>query len=229
MVNFYRRFLPGIAHVLAPLTSATKGKGRLTWTPEMTPFFQNAKSSLATAVPLKHPDPTAPFFLATDASNSHVGPVLQQKTTGSWKPHSFFSKKQITPGRFPFRQTFQIFPRRSSFQTFHRPQTPFGRHQQTIHPFPLAPAKASFLSFRIQCILSASTRPQKCGSGCPFPPHHFPNLRGSHSHTFPSSFALVLHRHGHCPADRSLHPCPPKFPISPHHLSPHRQIPFPSR
>ena len=26
MVNFYRRFLPGIAHVLAPLTSATKGK-----------------------------------------------------------------------------------------------------------------------------------------------------------------------------------------------------------
>jgi cleavage and polyadenylation specificity factor subunit 1 len=93
MVNFYRRFLPGIAHVLAPLTSATKGKGRLTWTPEMTLSFQNAKSSLATAVPLKHPDPTAPLSLATDASNSHVGAVLQQKTNGSWQPLSFFSKK----------------------------------------------------------------------------------------------------------------------------------------
>ncbi len=33
MVNLYRCFLPGNAHVLAPLTSATKGKGCLTWTP----------------------------------------------------------------------------------------------------------------------------------------------------------------------------------------------------
>jgi hypothetical protein len=93
MVNFYRRFLPGIAHVLAPLASATKGKGRLTWTPEMTLSFQNAKSSLATAVPLKDTDPTAPLSLATDASNSHVGAILQQKTNGSWQPLSFFSKK----------------------------------------------------------------------------------------------------------------------------------------
>jgi hypothetical protein len=48
----------------------------------MTLSFQNAKSSLATAVPLKHPDPTAPLSLATDASNSHVGAVLQQKSNG---------------------------------------------------------------------------------------------------------------------------------------------------
>jgi hypothetical protein len=45
------------------------------------------------ALPLKHPDPTAPLSLATDASNSHVGAVLQQKTNGSWQPLSFFSKK----------------------------------------------------------------------------------------------------------------------------------------
>jgi hypothetical protein len=47
--------------------------------------------------------------------------------------------------------------------------------------------------------------------------------------SIPSSFALVLHRYGHCPTNRSLHPCPPKIPIPQHHLHPHRQIPFPSR
>jgi hypothetical protein len=32
MINFYRRFLPGIARILRPLTDATSGKGRLSWT-----------------------------------------------------------------------------------------------------------------------------------------------------------------------------------------------------
>jgi hypothetical protein len=35
MLNFYRRFLPGIAQVLKPLTSATSGTGNLSWTPAM--------------------------------------------------------------------------------------------------------------------------------------------------------------------------------------------------
>jgi RNase H-like domain found in reverse transcriptase/Reverse transcriptase (RNA-dependent DNA polymerase)/Integrase zinc binding domain/Integrase core domain len=93
MINFYRRFLPGIAQILKPLTNATSGKGRLSWTPEMTLSFQTAKSILASAVPLHFPNPSAHLSLATDASNSHVGAVLQQKTNGSWQPLSFFSKK----------------------------------------------------------------------------------------------------------------------------------------
>ncbi len=102
MVNFYCHFLPGIAHVLAPLTSATKGKGRLTWTPEVTLSFQTAKSSLASAVPFKHPDPSAPLSLATDASDSQVGAILHQKFLGSWKPLAFFSKKlKLSPCTIP--------------------------------------------------------------------------------------------------------------------------------
>jgi hypothetical protein len=93
MINFYRRFLPGIAQILKPLTDATSTKGRLSWTPEMTHSFHTAKSSLSSAIPLHFPNPSAPLSLATDASNSHIGAVLQQKVNGSWQPLSFFSKK----------------------------------------------------------------------------------------------------------------------------------------
>jgi hypothetical protein len=97
MINFCRRFLPGIARILKTLTDATSTKGRLSWTPEMTLSFQTAKSSFSSAIPLHFPNPSAPISLATDASNTHVGAVLQQKVNGSWQPLSFFSKKLSPP------------------------------------------------------------------------------------------------------------------------------------
>jgi hypothetical protein len=72
MINFYRRFLPGIARILKPLTDATSIKGRLSWTPAMTLSFQTAKSSLSSAIPLHFPNPSAPNSLATYASNTHI-------------------------------------------------------------------------------------------------------------------------------------------------------------
>ena len=71
MVNFYRRFLPGIARTLQLLTDA-------------------AKAALAAAVPLPHPAPNAVLSLATDASDTHVGGVLQQLTGGRWQPLAFY-------------------------------------------------------------------------------------------------------------------------------------------
>ena len=93
MLNFYRPFLPGIARVLKPLTDATKGTGTLSWTPVMQTSFLASKSLLASAVPLHHPSPTAVLSLATDASDSHVGAVLQQRSSSSWQPLAFYSHK----------------------------------------------------------------------------------------------------------------------------------------
>jgi hypothetical protein len=93
MLNFYRRFLPGIAHVLRPLTDASSNSFPFAWTPQMEISFQTAKSILANAVPLSHPAPNATLSLATDASDSHVGAVLQQRARGSWQPLAFFSHK----------------------------------------------------------------------------------------------------------------------------------------
>ena len=50
MVNFYRRFLPGIARMLQPLTDALKGTLKtLEWLPAAA--FGAAKATLAAAVP----------------------------------------------------------------------------------------------------------------------------------------------------------------------------------
>ena len=97
MMNFYHRFLPGIAKRLAPLTEATKGKSKkLNWTAECQAAFQDAKSALASAVMLHHPDPQAATKLSVDASDSAIGAELSQFHQGIWRPIAFFSRK-LTP------------------------------------------------------------------------------------------------------------------------------------
>jgi hypothetical protein len=87
MANFHRRFLPGIARTLAPLTGALKGgrKGpaAVEWSTAMQTAFQAAKEALYQASTLVHPDSTADLSLMVDASETHVGAVLQQRERGS--------------------------------------------------------------------------------------------------------------------------------------------------
>jgi hypothetical protein len=91
MVNFYRRFLPKCAQVLRPLTDLLKGGAKtLEWTASAQEAFQAAKRILAAVVPLQHPAPTAELSLATDASDTHIGGVMQQKSGDHWQPLGFF-------------------------------------------------------------------------------------------------------------------------------------------
>jgi hypothetical protein len=79
MMNFYSHFLPGMAGTLCPLTAALSGNPKsLPWTPDMVAAFAAAKAALVATVPLAHPLPGAVLALATDASDTHVGAVLQQ-------------------------------------------------------------------------------------------------------------------------------------------------------
>jgi RNase H-like domain found in reverse transcriptase/Reverse transcriptase (RNA-dependent DNA polymerase) len=94
LINFYRRFLPGIAATLLPLTDALRGLPQhLTVTAEMTAAVAAAKDALAAATGLAHPLPHAQLALVTDVSDSHVGGVLQQWEGAAWRPLSFFSQK----------------------------------------------------------------------------------------------------------------------------------------
>ncbi len=96
MVNFYRCFLPKCAQILKPLTDLLKGGAKtLEWTVAAQEAFQNEKSLLAAAVPLQHPAPNAELSLATDASDTHIGGVMQQKST-TW----FFLKLTDTESRY---------------------------------------------------------------------------------------------------------------------------------
>jgi hypothetical protein len=94
MMNFYRRFLPGVAGILRPLTAALSGNPKvLPWTPAMETAFAATKAALVADVPLAHPLPGAVLALAPDASHTHIGAVLQQQVGQHWQLLGFFSKK----------------------------------------------------------------------------------------------------------------------------------------
>jgi cleavage and polyadenylation specificity factor subunit 1 len=99
LVNFYRRFLPGVAVTLRPLTDALKGNrvanDKLAWSPEMEASFRGAKAALSRARWLGHPDPAAQLALYVDTSASHIGAALHQRSGGhgAWRPLGFFSRK----------------------------------------------------------------------------------------------------------------------------------------
>ncbi len=72
---------------LKPLTGLLKGGAKtLEWTVSA---FQNAKRLLAAVVPLQHPAPNAELSLATDALDTHIGGVMQQKSGDHWQPLGF--------------------------------------------------------------------------------------------------------------------------------------------
>jgi hypothetical protein len=95
LINFYQWFIPAAAKILLPLTSALKGgkKARLDWSQQMEDAFVAAKAALCEVVSLAQPDLTAAVSLACDASDTHVGAVLQQWSSKGWQLPSFYSKK----------------------------------------------------------------------------------------------------------------------------------------
>ena len=100
MVNYYRRFLPGLAKVLVPLHAAVGAAGKakaIQWTGDCETAFQATKAALAHANLLHHPDPAAQTALTVDASDTAVGAELSQLQGSVWVPLAFFSKKLLPP------------------------------------------------------------------------------------------------------------------------------------
>ena len=94
-INFFHRFLPGIAATLAPLHELTAAaptqKSSLSWSDANNDAFVASKSALCRAVKLVHSDPDAALSLTTDASLTAVGAVLSHSSSN--EPIAFFSKK----------------------------------------------------------------------------------------------------------------------------------------
>ncbi|CAG4937253.1 unnamed protein product [Parnassius apollo] len=98
VLNFYRRFVPNAARVQAPLNCLLSGMSLkattpINWTTELEKSFEESKESIVKATLLAHPDPRARLAIVTDASDSAIGAVLQQKSGAEWIPLGFFSKK----------------------------------------------------------------------------------------------------------------------------------------
>ena len=102
MLNFYHWFIPHAAQTLQPLHQALTGKPRpktLCWSDDMDKGFVSAKEALANATMLHHPVQGAPTALTTDASDTALGAVLEQKIGTVWKPLAFFSRQLRKPER----------------------------------------------------------------------------------------------------------------------------------
>jgi hypothetical protein len=67
----------------------------LSWSDTFAAAFGAAKAALISATALAHPLPGAVISLAADASDTHIGGVLQQLSSGSWQPLAFFQQKVV--------------------------------------------------------------------------------------------------------------------------------------
>lgn len=100
LVNFYHRFIPNCAKILAPINSMLSTKNNriketdaLNWNETSEMAFNKIKEILSEKTLLCYPKYNAPTNIAVDASDNAVGAVLQQLINGTWCPISFFSKK----------------------------------------------------------------------------------------------------------------------------------------
>ena len=97
LINYYHRFIPQVAGMLAPLHQQASGKGKsITWSDDCQKAFYKVKEALSQVTLLHHPRPDAPTSLTVDASNTALGAQLKQRQGKNWQPIAFFSLKLST-------------------------------------------------------------------------------------------------------------------------------------
>ena len=141
MVNYYHRFLPGLAGKLAPLYQALSDKPKsLEWGSQQEDSFRLAKQSLVEATELAFPVPGATLTLTTDASEVAIGAVLEQVVNGIPQPLAFYSRK-LKPAETKYstfdRELLAIFLSVRHFRHFLEGAQfkIFTDHQPLVHAF----------------------------------------------------------------------------------------------
>ena len=98
LINYYHKFVPKMAEITAPLNEISGGPKKtnrtiLRLTETQVQSFERTKFALAEAATLEYEDHGKPLILSSDASDTHVGAVLEQeKEEGKMVPLAFFSK-----------------------------------------------------------------------------------------------------------------------------------------
>lgn len=127
MVNYYHRFIPNLAKMIAPihihLAYLVKNKRKISfsWPESCESAFQSIKIALSSATLLTFPIENTLYNITTDASNVAVGAVLQQFNKGTWEPIGFYSKK-LTPAETKYsafdRELLAIYQAIKHFRYF---------------------------------------------------------------------------------------------------------------
>uniref|UniRef100_A0A8C5QDJ5 Gypsy retrotransposon integrase-like protein 1 n=1 Tax=Leptobrachium leishanense TaxID=445787 RepID=A0A8C5QDJ5_9ANUR len=92
--NFYRKFIRNFSHLVQPLTRLTKNHEKFRWAEDTQKAFLKLKTLFTNAPILEQPDPSHPYFLEVDASESATEAILSQRnlTNGNLHPIAFYSK-----------------------------------------------------------------------------------------------------------------------------------------
>ena len=90
--SWFRKFIPRYSTIAKPLIRLTEKEQPFTWNAECQEAFELLKQKLSTAPILRHPRPTEPFTLTTDASNVGIGAELAQMHDGCLHPVAYFSQ-----------------------------------------------------------------------------------------------------------------------------------------
>ena len=92
MLSFYRRFLPNMAVVAAPMTELLKKDVEFNWSNACEESLRKLLGLLMRKTMLAFPDFSQPFILTTDACQLGLGSVLAQEREGFQVPISFASR-----------------------------------------------------------------------------------------------------------------------------------------
>ena len=90
--SYYRRFVKGFSCIATPLFRLLQKGEVFSWTVECQAAFALLQEALVEAPILFPPDPTLPFILDTDASNSGAGAVLAQVTREGERVVAYYSR-----------------------------------------------------------------------------------------------------------------------------------------
>ena len=103
MLNYYHRFVPHCAAVLAPLQNILRhaASDDVSAAPDLAAAVQAAKAALVDATLLAHPLPQMDLHLHVDASSEAVSGALHQVVDGVLQPLAFFSRK-LNPAQFRY-------------------------------------------------------------------------------------------------------------------------------
>ena len=93
LINYYGKFIPSAATILAPLNQLLRKDANWKWTKECQKSFDLTKETLVSSEVLTHYDPSLPVRMAGDASAYGIGAVIAHVfPDGSERPIAFASR-----------------------------------------------------------------------------------------------------------------------------------------
>ena len=97
IINYYGKFVPGLATTLAPLYELLRKRATWIWADSQRRAFRKAKQALSSSSVLVHYDSQRPILLHCDASPYGIGAVLTQVLEdGQERPVAFASRSLST-------------------------------------------------------------------------------------------------------------------------------------